>query len=419
VAEDLSPALLEKVTYLGTKLPSFRDAHEALDVLLRTQIGLKRIERITERMGGERVVERDAEIVAWSQRPLTEKLSAPAGVKPPQVAAVLADGGRLQLRQADRDATSHGREDKAGVVHSLESDVHAQDPCPQVPELFLQRERIDKLARDITPVAARQEASAAQTGVTAVTGVAVIDPRETELLPAAELGSAGYPPPQVIDRDVVASRRDSRTFGRQLAARAWSLGGFGAARKAFVGDGQNWLWSEWDRHFKAYGFVPILDFIPALTHVYAAALAGRTVPEGWPICVRWITGIWQGQVTAVIAELAARQQELGLPADDEGETSLRRLVSATLTYLQNQQSRMNYPAYRQQGLPITSAHRESTVKLLNRRVKGSEKYWSEEGAEALLQLAADHLSTSQPMTQFWHTRPDRQTGYRTYAKPAV
>ena len=92
-----------------------------------------------------------------------------------------------------------------------------------------------------------------------------------------------------------------------------------------VGDGQNWIWTEWERRFKPFGFVPILDFLHALTHVYAAATAGR---------------------------------------------------------------------------PITSAHRESTVKLLNRRVKGSEKYWTERGAEALLQLRADHLSTSQPMLAF-------------------
>jgi hypothetical protein len=407
------------LTFLGTKLPSFRDAYDALDRLLRTQIGLKRVERITERIGGERVLERDAEVAAWSQRSLTEKLSAPAGVKSPNVVAVLADGGRLQLREADPNATSHWHEYKAGVVHSLQSDVHLHDPCASLPALFLQRERIDKLAREITPVAAGQAASTAHPRHTVDRSTAAVDPTETVLVSAVQLGSAGYLPPQVLERDVVASRRDSRTFGRQLAARAWSLGAFAAPRKAFVGDGQNWLWSEWERHFKAYGFVPILDFIHALTHVYAAALAGRTVPEGWPIYVRWITAIWQGQVAAVIAELATRQQALGLPTDDDGETSPRKLVSSTLTYLQNQQSRMNYPAYRRQGLPITSAHMESTVKLLNRRVKGSEKYWSEQGAEALLQLAADHLSTSQPLTEFWRTRPHRQPGYRTYAKPAI
>ena len=62
---------------------------------------------------------------------------------------------------------------------------------------------------------------------------------------------------------------------------------------------------------------------------------------------------------------------------------------------------------------------ESTVKLINRRIKGSEKYWSEPGAEDLLPLTADHLSTSQPLTPFWHTRPHQHTGMRSNTKHAA
>ncbi len=35
---------------------------------------------------------------------------------------------------------------------------------------------------------------------------------------------------------------------------------------------------------------------------------------------------------------------------------------------------MKYDQYRRQGLPITSSPIESTVKQINRRVKGSEKF---------------------------------------------
>ena len=48
------------------------------------------------------------------------------------------------------------------------------------------------------------------------------------------------------------------------------------------------------------------------------------------------------------------------------------------------------------GLPITSSLMESTVKQLNRRIKGTEKFWTEAGGEAVLQLKADNLCDSDP-----------------------
>ena len=78
--------------------------------------------------------------------------------------------------------------------------------------------------------------------------------------------------------------------------------------------------------------------------------------------------------------------------DDDGDTSARKIVDRALTYLQNQKSRMNYPRYRKLGLPLTSSMMESTVKQLNRRLKGTEKFWSDDGGEAMLQMKADTLA---------------------------
>ena len=141
-----------------------------------------------------------------------------------------------------------------------------------------------------------------------------------------------------------------------------------------------------------------------LTYVYAAAMAGRTKAEGGPVYLHWITWVWQGDVCRVIAELAARGEELGPPPADAGETDPRQIIAGTLTYLVNQQSRMNYSVYRQQGLPVTSNHIESTVKQINQRVKGSENFWTAERGEALLQLRDDQLSDTQPLSQHWFRR---------------
>ena len=416
VNEDLSPSILQKITFLGTKLPSFHDAFEATSKLLRMKICEKRVERITERIGGERVAQREDAISNWSELKLTEKVAAPPGVKAPDVVSVMSDGGRYQLRDFDSDATSHWHEYKAGLLQCLSSETSASDPHPQIPKFFLQQKRMDKLAREITQVAARVESPIDQHDPNQLSHSEI---SAIVLGSEEERGFTDYEPPKVVDQDVVASRHNSQLFGRHLASVAWSLGFFAAKRKAFVGDGQNWIWTEWERHFKPYGFVPILDFIHALTHIYAAAMAGRPVEQGWPDYVRWITAIWQGDVACVIVDLAQRQQEMGLLTEADGDTSPRMLVTKTLTYLQNQKSRMNYPEYRQLGLPITSAHMESTVKQINRRIKGSEKFWSDSGSESLLQLVADEISDTQPMDEFWRNRSQTQPGYRTYAKHAI
>ena len=79
---------------------------------------------------------------------------------------------------------------------------------------------------------------------------------------------------------------------------------------------------------------------------------------------------------------------------------------------------MHYAEYRRQGLPMTSSYVESAVKQFNQRVKGTEKFWSEEGAEALLQLRADHLSDHNPLDRFWRDRQETQTGQRPYRMAA-
>ena len=75
---------------------------------------------------------------------------------------------------------------------------------------------------------------------------------------------------------------------------------------------------------------------------------------------------------------------------------------------------MNYPEYRRLSLPITSSVMESTVKQINYRVKGSEKFWTEGGAEAVLELRAEQLSDTAPLEYYWLLRPAKADGTRRY-----
>src|SRR5262249_60361212 len=103
--------------------------------------------------------------------------------------------------------------------------------------------------------------------------------------------------------------------------------------------------NNWALQRRFFGsFVPVLDFIHALSYVFAAATAGRPFAAGWQCYREWIAWVWQGQVGRVIAALRQRQAELGLPEQGEVETSPRQVVGRALTYLENHQDKMQYDA---------------------------------------------------------------------------
>jgi len=449
----LSPSLLEKVSYVGTLLKSFRQGDVAIKKLLEIALGHKRLERITERIGAERLVEADQEVIAFKALTLTEKLAGPKNVRSPVSAAVMADGGRYQRceknESGEGDHRTHWFEDKAGLCLELggrRDDVPASpdavDPCPQVPAFLMNIEQIETLTREIGQKAAKKAALLDADENSINTSLVAIDPAsdtvedcqinidDAETLPdldrmvaaalqptsrhQAAADSADDLPmsPKVLMRDVVATLENSQHLGLKLAAHAWFLGLFQAKFKAFVGDGSSWIWTIFDKHFRAFNFIAVLDIIHAVTYLYAAAMADRTEADGAPVYRQWMSWLWSGDVSQVIVALAKRQVEVGLPTDEDGPTSVRRIVSGALTYLQNQQSRMNYPLYRKLGLPITSSHMESAIKELNYRMKGTEKFWSKEGGQSVIQLRADNLSGTDPLSVFWNERSKNRTGLR-------
>jgi hypothetical protein len=422
--------VLEKITYAGVASRSFAEASTLLAKLAELPLQDKQVERVCRRIGAERVDEREAQVAAFQALPLAQKFAVPSEVVAPELAVVMVDGGRLQIRadpgsalgqpspeaaragtntdaaetweaEAPPPPTGHWREDKVGLLLTMNSAVADGDPCPEIPPCFVDATRIPKLVRELKKnVKATQDA--------------VADSADPEAAAEALVVEAEYKPPQVQQRRVVASRQRWPTFAPLLATAARAWGFQGATRRAFVGDGSANNWTLQHRFFAS--FVPILDFIHALSYVFAAAFTGRSFAVGWACYEQWIQWVWQGQVAKVIAALKERQLEVGLPADDDSESSPAKVVEGTLRYLQNQQDKMRYDEYRQRGLPITSSHIESVVKQINQRVKGTEKFWSEDGSEAILQLRADYLSDGEPLQDFWQRRQLAATGQRPHRR---
>ncbi len=66
---------------------------------------------------------------------------------------------------------------------------------------------------------------------------------------------------------------------------------------------------------------------------------------------------------------------------------------------------MNYPTYRSNGWPIGSGETEAGVKQFNKRVKGTEQFWSEPGIEPILALRSTWLSQDARWERYWGNRP--------------
>jgi hypothetical protein len=200
---------------------------------------------------------------------------------------------------------------------------------------------------------------------------------------------------------------DSHAFGPMVAAEAQARDFYRAKRGAFVGDGAAYNW--WIQRAYFPSFEAITDFLHVLCYIYRAAWGvGCDEGQRWSIYVGWLRACWQGRVKEVIEALRLWQGQIGEPpkAEELDAKDPRRLVAEALSFLHNNQTRMDYPRYRQQGLPITSSLVESLVGEFNARLKSRQKYWNwPEGAEAILQLRAAVLSEDDRLTRFFAQRP--------------
>lgn len=393
-----TPAALKKVVYAGSQSASFVQGAKDLAALAELSVSRERMQRWTKRVGQERCREVEAAAAAYQRLPLPEQRRSPTG-QAPQVACVQMDGGRIQVRPRDAspetdNAKGHWRETLVGSLLSMVSQVHDQDPCPEIPGTFVDPRRMAELSREIKGFCAQDDLAEESPEV-------VLDDRRHR--------------PQPLVRSVVASRAGVETFGPRLVAAAHARGFSAAARKAFVADGSATNWGVHRKFFAHY--TPILDFTHAICYVYAAAMAGRSIADGWKAYVCWAQWLWAGDIQALIAALEARCRELGPPTDKDAETSPRKIVADALRYVENQRSRMKYAEYRRLGLPITSSSIESTIKQVNRRMKGTEKFW-DQGAEPLLQLVADHLSETPEWRHFWKRRASSLKPTRCYQTAA-
>lgn len=391
-----SPALFCQIIDLAGKLKSFQQASIALDVL-GLDISSRHVNRLAGEVGAELAEDRDARTAERGRGELQPQVA-----DVPSLAVVEVDGGRLLTRAPGQGPGVHQlqpKEDKIACLMTMQGVTHEEDPQPQPPPAFFDLPRVARLA---------QRLHGHSVGSTQ-TKCKLEDEAE-----ASEPEGAVEPwrgAPKRLVRTCVATMENSNTFGPMVAAEAQARNLYAAERRAYLGDGQQYNWTIQRVHFP--DFEAVNDFVHVVTYLYlvgwlVGGALGLDEGERQKQYEDWLGKSWQGQVEGVIEELAAWQERLGRPPPGEelAETDPKRVLQKTLTYLRNNKGRMDYPRYRQQGLPVTSSLVESLVGEFNYRVKGKDKYWDRpEGAEAILQVRAAVLSQDGRLAKHFAARP--------------
>lgn len=385
-SREVTPKLASTVIHLAAEIRSFARTEKTTERTLAVKVSESTIRRLVKDVG--------LELAGLDE---TDGRNADKESVVAEMAVVSCDGGRIRTRVPDQgrgvvlSGENGWREDKVASFERMEpnvSHVPGVDPCPELPTSFRTVEKVAKMTE-------KRLLEVEQPN----------HPTEEHVV---------YEGPKRILRTTIGSMANSQEFGAKMHREARRRQLQRARKRAFIADGLNWNWKIWEEHFPT--FVPILDFIHAVEYVFTASDALHTNDQDvWASYTRHITLCWQGNVSAVIDELTQVCVALGIDLDaGVADDDPRKPITDAIRYLTNNQSRMDYPSYRRQGLPVTSSPMESLVKQINLRVKGTEMFWDDpDGAEAILQVRAAALSDDGRLADYLDKRPGHPFVRRT------
>lgn len=199
----------------------------------------------------------------------------------------------------------------------------------------------------------------------------------------------------------LATVHPSQTFGTLARLEAERRGIRQADQVVVIGDGAGWIDTLHQQHFHRH--VRIVDWYHASEHLHAVAKAAHPddANQQQEQAKAMTEALWHGQVRSVAEAIDTLSQRAGPAQENDPADHPRRVLQQNAGYFHRHGEHMNYPAYRARGWPIGSGMTESGVKQFNKRVKGTEQFWSEPGAETILALRALWLSNDQRWNHYW------------------
>lgn len=211
--------------------------------------------------------------------------------------------------------------------------------------------------------------------------------------------------PQKLITTHMASAGDAKAFGRLSRVEAERRGLRKAQTVIGMGDGGNWIDPLFEREFHVQA--RIIDWCHASEHLWdcAKVIHGADTVEAARLGEVLEAWLWEGRVVKVVETLRVESQKLGEPQASDGPGHPRRVLRQNVGYFSKHQEHMDYPRFRKNGWPIASGDTEAAVKQFNKRIKGTEQFWSEQGVEATLALRSLWTSQDQRWDDYWKNRP--------------
>lgn len=304
-----------------------------------------------------------------------------------ELLGVLA-GLDIDAKQVERTAEALG-EEIAGHERTV-----VDEGVPQAVTLYLGLDGtgIPMRAAELAGRAGKQPDGSAKTREVKLVTVWSAEKKDTEGIPVRDALSVTY-------SAAIESAAESDTdptpsdFARRVEREALRRGFDAAVRTAIIGDGAKWIWNIADTYFP--DAIQIVDLFHAKGSISEAAKAifGPTDEVGRQRAKAWRDDLEEGRLDAVLKAL-------------DRHASTCKEARICHDYLERNRKRMDYPAFRAQGLCTSSGVVEAGCKLaIGTRLKRAGMHWTVAGADSIIALRCCRLSRR--FEDFWEWRSTR------------
>jgi hypothetical protein len=162
-----------------------------------------------------------------------------------------------------------------------------------------------------------------------------------------------------------------------------------------MGDGAPWIWNHIAPLFPRARRVDIVDWHHLEDNVQATSEALYGSRESWP-AQQWaqhqLDKLWEGNLDGVLRALTVQGRKWEHKRG-AGAEKAREAIGNLAHYLQENRARLDYPRFRQMGLPIATGEVEAACKnVVGHRMKQSGMQWRAKSAEPVLYLRAEFQS---------------------------